>query len=324
MAAGSHPGRFGVFFFFFFFFFFSGSTLPKPHYVTYAVEAPGLTDYNDEGVSSIKAAARDLRRAGGAAQARSRRRSRPASTCRPRLPARWFWLSDRELSSHPRTTGRWTAPSRVRFASARVLFAMPTCGSRTIASIPQRAVQRRDYRRASSIRTRTDPNLKKLVATVSFSHPVDPPPLRVARVAAWWRRTPRTWAHAGQPQLHGRSTTSSSCRLRAFGGARDAARRHADDVARGQGRARGARRQRHTAIVCEAVVTIPGRASLRFSEARMIVVDNARYEPEQILLRQQLVAGGRARVRRARSCVRLLPVRHPQQPAEDNAAVPLA
>ena len=34
----------------------------------------------------------------------------------------------------------------------------------------------------------------------------------------------------------------------------------------------------------EAVVTVPGRTSLKFADARMTVVDNARYEPEQILL----------------------------------------
>ena len=30
------------------------ATRPKPHYVTYSVKAPGLTEYNDKGISSIK------------------------------------------------------------------------------------------------------------------------------------------------------------------------------------------------------------------------------------------------------------------------------
>ena len=34
----------------------------------------------------------------------------------------------------------------------------------------------------------------------------------------------------------------------------------------------------------ESMVTIPGRTSLRFSGAQMTLVDNARYEPEQVLL----------------------------------------
>src|SRR5205823_9098564 len=66
----------------------------------------------------------------------------------------------------------------------------------------------------------------------------------------------------------------------------------------------------------EAVVTIPGRTSLRFSDARMTVVDNARYEPEQILL----VASSSPVAERAFNTMvsaRLLPVRHPRQPKED-------
>ena len=47
---------------------------------------------------------------------------------------------------------------------------------------------------------------------------------------------------------------------------------------------RAARGGNETRDRLEAVVTIPGRTSLRFSDARMTVVDNARYEPEQILL----------------------------------------
>src|SRR5262249_10350194 len=66
----------------------------------------------------------------------------------------------------------------------------------------------------------------------------------------------------------------------------------------------------------EAVVTIPGRTSLRFAEARMTVVDNARYEPEQILL----LHSSSPVVERALNgnvSVHLLRVRHPQQPKED-------
>ena len=47
---------------------------------------------------------------------------------------------------------------------------------------------------------------------------------------------------------------------------------------------RAARGGNDTPARLEAVITIPGRTSLAFSNARMAVVDNARYEPEQILL----------------------------------------
>jgi hypothetical protein len=47
---------------------------------------------------------------------------------------------------------------------------------------------------------------------------------------------------------------------------------------------RAARGGNETKDELEAVVTIPGRTSLRFDDAQMTLVDNARYEPEQILL----------------------------------------
>ncbi len=63
-------------------------------------------------------------------------------------------------------------------------------------------------------------------------------------------------------------------------------------------------------------MTIPGRTSLRFDGAQMTLVDNARYEPEQVLLMtssspvaEQAFAG--------KVQAYLLPVRHPNQPKED-------
>ena len=61
----------------------------------------------------------------------------------------------------------------------------------------------------------------------------------------------------------------------------------------------------------QAVVVIPGRSSLRFSGAQMTLVDNARYEPEQILLltssspvAEKALAG--------KVTAYVLPVRHPE------------
>ena len=45
-----------------------------------------------------------------------------------------------------------------------------------------------------------------------------------------------------------------------------------------------ARGGNQTSDVLESVVAIPGRTALRFDGAQMTLVDNARYEPEQVLL----------------------------------------
>ena len=63
-------------------------------------------------------------------------------------------------------------------------------------------------------------------------------------------------------------------------------------------------------------MTIPGRTSLRFDGAQMTLVDNARYEPEQVLL----LTSSSPVAERAFSgkvVAYLLPVRHPNQPKED-------
>src|SRR5258708_39595537 len=65
----------------------------------------------------------------------------------------------------------------------------------------------------------------------------------------------------------------------------------------------------------QAVVPIPGRASLRFTGAHMTLVDNARYEPEQILLMtSSSPVTEKALAGKVALC--LLPVRHPKQPKE--------
>src|SRR5688572_3768863 len=78
---------------------------------------------------------------------------------------------------------------------------------------------------------------------------------------------------------------------------------------------RAARGGNETSDALQAVVTIPGRSSLRFSGAHMTLVDNARYEPEQILfvsssspVAERALTGGVAAF--------VLPLRHPNQPAE--------
>src|SRR5262249_9802821 len=79
---------------------------------------------------------------------------------------------------------------------------------------------------------------------------------------------------------------------------------------------RAARGGNDTDIRLEAAVTIPGRTSLRFADARMTIVDNARYEPEQILfLRSSSPVSERPLA--GKVSVQLLPVRHPRQPKDD-------
>jgi alpha-2-macroglobulin len=79
---------------------------------------------------------------------------------------------------------------------------------------------------------------------------------------------------------------------------------------------RAARGGNETKERMETVVMIPGRSSLRFSGLQMTLVDNARYEPEQILLMASSSPVAEKALA-ARVSAYLLPVRYPKQRKED-------
>jgi uncharacterized protein YfaS (alpha-2-macroglobulin family) len=287
-------------------------TRPTPHYVTYSVSAPELTEYNDNGISSIKTLKIVFSEA-AAPLSQVERRVSTGIELSPAADGSWFWVNDRQLEFTPASDWPVDQEFAVRFAK-QGLFA--------------RAVLLKKY--ALAFRTQPfsaqiaesqfyqdprDPNMKKLVATVKFSHPVDTATLEshvslaVARDAEYLGLAPDSrhftvaydkfhlaaFIHSS-PLAMPRDDTPMTLRLD-----------------RGVRAARGGNDSRDR---LQAVVTIPGRTSLKFTDARMTVVDNARYEPEQILL----LSSSSPVVERALAGnvdVHLLPARHPAQPKED-------
>jgi uncharacterized protein YfaS (alpha-2-macroglobulin family) len=287
-------------------------TRPKPHYVTYGVTAPGLTEYNDNGIASIKPLTVTFNES-AAPLKQIKTAVTSGITLSPAVAGTWFWTSDRELRFTPKSDWPVDGAFSVQLAANGLLA---------------RQVQLESYRfkfRSQPFSARInasqfyqdprDPNLKKLVATVAFSHPVDAEQfesrvsLSVARDAEYLGLTPdsrhftvaydkfKLAAHIhSAPLAMPRDDTPMTLR-----------------VDKGVRAARGGN---DTGDRLETVVTIPGRTSLRFSAARMTVVDNARYEPEQILF----VTSSSPVAERAfagKLSVHLLPVRHARQPKED-------
>src|SRR5262249_10214848 len=74
---------------------------PKPHYVTYAITEPGLTEYNANGISAIKALTIVF-----SESAAPLKQIKTAITSgvdlSPSLPGTWFWVSDTELRFTPK------------------------------------------------------------------------------------------------------------------------------------------------------------------------------------------------------------------------------
>ena len=121
--------------------------------------------------------------------------------------------------------------------------------------------------------------------------------VRIARVAQRGQGRGVSGPDPGQPSLHGRLRQVQARRLHPLGRARHAARRHADDRSRRQGRARRARRQRHGRSARDGRHhSGPDEPALlrRAHGRRRQRAVRARADP----VREELVAGRGARLRR--------------------------
>lgn len=288
-------------------------TRPKPHYVTYTVTEPGLTEYNAAGIASIKAI-KVVFSESSAPLKQVKTAVTSGIDLSPAIAGSWFWTSDRELQFTPKDDWPVDGAFSVRFAK-RDLFTNQVTLERynfTFRSQPFAA----RISESQFYQDPRDPNLKKLVATVTFSHPVDAErfetrvALAVARDAEYLGLTPDSRHFT---VAYDKFKLSAYVHSAALAMPRDDTPMTLK-IDKGVRAARGGNDTRDR---LEAVVTIPGRTSLRFSDARMAVVDNARYEPEQILLLTSSSPVGE-RGFDGKVSVQMLPARHPRQPKEDD------
>ena len=287
-------------------------TRPTPHYVSYSVTPPGLTEYDDNGISSIKPL-RIVFSESVAPLAQMQKAVTKGLTMSPSVAGEWFWTTDKELQFTPKDDWPVDGAFSVQFArngffaDGVVLesYRFPVRSEPFSVTIAE----------SQFYQDPRDPNLKKLVATLKFTHPVDTEQLEsrvslaVARDAEYLGLTPDS-----------RHFTVAYDKFKLAAYVHSAALAMPRDdtpmtlkIDRGVRAARGGN---DTPNPLQSVVTIPGRTSLRFSSAGMTIVDNARYEPEQILL----LASSSPVVERALAgavSVRLLPVRSPRQAPED-------
>jgi alpha-2-macroglobulin len=286
--------------------------LPTPHYVAYTIENPGLTEYDDKGISSIKPMKARFVEAVAPLKDIEKQVTEGLEVS-PSIAGTWFWVNDRELQFTPRDDWPIDTAFTVRLNKKGFLadHAVLEDYSFTFRTQPfsARFIQSQFYQDP------IDPNLKKIVATVQFSHPVDSSQfeqhvsLDVAKDAEYLGLTPDS-----------RHFTLSydKFRLAAFihSAALGMPRDETSMTVRLERGIRAARGGNATRDPIETKVMIPGRLNLRFSDARMTVVDNARYEPEQVLLlKSSSPVEEKALAGKVNAYV--LPVRHPKQPEED-------
>ena len=251
--------------------------LPQPHTVDFRVEPPTLTDY--EKTPMVVAPLR-IRFAESAAPLALV--GKPVTTglrLDPAQPGAWRWLDDRTLEFTPE--GDWPvgAPFTLAFAQ-HDLFA-PGVLLRDYATTVATAPFTATIARAELYQDPQDSRLKKMVATVDFSHPVDAArlnqaiSLKLGEGLAFRDKDKEPWAltldatglHAhihSAPLAVPLESTPLTLTL-----------------AKGVGAAKGGN---PTAQPVEQRVMVPGRFQLTFTHLETRYVTNPQGEPEQVLM----------------------------------------
>ena len=285
---------------------------PKPHYVEYAVTAPKLTEYDENGISSIYPLMVDFKEP-AAPLASLDKRLTAGIQISPAFAGKWTWLDDKRLQFTPSSDWPVDAAFTVKIARRGFLAKTVELDDYSFEFKTQpfsaKIVSSQFYQDPQN------PATKNLVATVGFSHPVDTTQfeqhvsLIPSKDAEFLGLTPDSKHFT---VAYDKFKLSAYIRSAALGMPRDDTT-IAVAIAKGVRAARGGNQ---TGERLESNVIIPGRTSLRFGGAQMTLVDNARYEPEQVLL---LTSSSPVAERAFAGKVQayLLPVRHPNQPKED-------
>jgi hypothetical protein len=285
---------------------------PQPHFVMYLVTPPPLTEYNENGVPTIHPLTVDFEET-AAPLANLDKRLTSGIEISPAIAGKWSWANDKRLEFTPSSDWPIDASFKVKIARRGFLSKSVELQDYSFkfktAPFTARITDSKFYQDPQ------DPTQKNLVATISFSHPVD-----TTQFEQYVSLTPAKDADFLGLAPDSKHLTVNYDKLDLSAYIHSAALQMPRDdttitLTIGKG-VRAARGGNETSEDLEAVVTIPGRTSLRFDDAQMTLVDNARYEPEQVLLltssspvAEQAFAG--------KVSAYLLPVRHPDQPKED-------
>ena len=285
---------------------------PRPHYVEYTVTAPKLTEYDEKGISSIYPLRVDFKEP-VAPLANLDKRLTSGIEISPTFTGKWSWLDDKRLQFTP--SSDWPVDTSFTVKIGRRGFLAKTVELDDYSFKFKTQPFSAKITNSQFYQDPQNPTMKNLVATVGFSHPVDTTQfeqyvsLIPAKDADFLGLTPDSKHFT---VVYDKFKLFAYIHSAALGMPRDDT---SITVSIGKG-IRAARGGNQTGERLEAIVTIPGRTSLRFDGAQMTLVDNARYEPEQVLLMtSSSPVAEHAFAGKVQAYV--LPVRHPKQPKED-------
>ena len=285
---------------------------PRPHYIDVTITAPGLTEWDDNGRKPPQSLLVDF--AESAAPLKNIEKPVPAGvSLSPSIAGTWFWVSDHQLRFTPKDD--WPVGTRftIRFGKKGFLtknalledYSLPFSTAPFTAKVSS----------AEFYQDPRDPNLKKVVTTLQFSHPVDPERLEKSVSLALEKDADYLGL---KPDSRNFTVVYDKFKLTAAIYTVPLALPR-DDVRMTVTIDKGLRAMRGGNETPEKMVTavvIPGRGSLRFQDIGMTLVDNERYEPKQVLLvRSSSPVTEKAITGKVEAWV--LPVHSPRQPKDD-------
>jgi alpha-2-macroglobulin len=232
----------------------------------------------------------------------------------PAIPGTWSWSSDRELALMPRQD--WAVGAEYRVSLARRGLFKPEAKLEKYSFEFKTAVFTATIKQAVFYQDPSDARLKKAVATFGFSHPVD--------TADFESRLSMRFAAANKG-VFGRSgeqlkfdVTYDKKKLAAYVHSAPLAIPQDDavlalEVAKGLKSARGGPA---IAEVISQKITVPGLFHLVVNGAELALVNNERYEPDQVLVLSSS-EDVHEKIMTDALTVYLLPAYHPATKIED-------
>ena len=251
-------------------------TLPEPVTISYTVDTPEVTVFENEQwfIDNLVVYFEDS----VAPLDQIDKVITKGVTLSPKMEGEWRWMSDRQLRFVPKTDWPIDQEYAIRFAKSGWLAANVVLNEYAAGFKTQAFIARLDSNQFYL--DPVDPQQKKMVATFSFSHPVD--------TAGFEKRLELQLANGlkflnpAQPPL---SITYDKEKLHAYvhSAALDMPR---EDLALKLVLDNGVTAERggnSTDSDIESSVVVPGRGSLRFTDFEMAIIDNERFEPVQLL-----------------------------------------
>ena len=253
---------------------------PKPHYTEVAITAPGLTEWDDNGRQPPRPLLLDFDEAAAPLQQVEKPVAKGIALS-PAIAGTWFWVSDRQLRFTPKDDWPVGQDFKIHIAKTGLLTKTTRLEDYTLQFSSQPFVAK--IASAEFYQDPRDPTLKKVVTTLEFTHPVDTASfekaitLSLASDAAYLGLKPDS---RNFTVVYDKFHMTAGIHSVPLALPRDDTKMTVT-IAKGIHAQRGGN---DTSEPLNTSVVIPGRGSLRFSDLQMTLVDNERYEPEQILL----------------------------------------